>query len=467
MESGSPSSVLKIREYASQTLIMERDFYRDDFESLLQRKADEYRMYPADKIWENIGKRLHRNQHAFYSKTIGFTAILIFCFNIIPSKYQQKFSPVEAWKVAAMTAAQDNTIVANQNASSKNQKKKFSPVSANVTAVKTNTENALPVSIALEEDASAIMVTEDAAMLEERNTISNFVASAEKELKGTRVSMPDFADISFKEGVKVDDAEIENISFAPNALENKTDAELNYEVKVPVINKPANKELVYHITPSISYRALRTPTSFTFGNFLPIDPDNAVKHSPALGLEFGIAVMTPLSEKIKFISGIQANYTSYEVQAYTSLPQMTSVRLSGFNNIQRVSSLRTNNGMAKQSLLNKTLQVSVPLGLQFRLAGNNNFSWNLSTTVQPSFMLDATGYLVTSDFNNYIKAPEFLRRFNVNGGIETYFTWKSGKMIWQAGPSLRYQVLSNSISEYPIREHLLQYGFRLGLIRRF
>ena len=467
MESGSPSSVLKIREYASQTLIMERDFYRDDFESLLKRKADEYRMYPAEKIWENIGKRLHRNQRAFYSKTIGFTTVLIVFFNIIPSKYQQKFSPVEAWKVAAMTAAQDNSVIVNQNASSTNRKKNFSLASPWVTAVETISENTLPTAIALEEDASAIMVTEDEMVREERNTTDDFVASAEKEIKGTRVSMPDFADITFKEDIKVKNAEIENTSLAPNALQNKTDAELNYEVKVPVINKPTNKELVYHITPSISYRALRTPTSFTFGNFLPIDPDNAVKHSPALGLEFGIAVMTPLTEKIKFISGIQANYTSYEVLAYTSLPQMTSVRLSGFNNIQRVSSLRTNNGMAKQSLLNKTLQVSVPLGLQFRLAGNNNFSWNLSTTVQPSFMLDATGYLVTSDFNNYIKAPEFLRRFNVNGGIETYFTWKSGKTIWQAGPSLRYQVLSNSVSEYPIREHLLQYGFRLGLIRRF
>ena len=242
---------------------------------------------------------------------------------------------------------------------------------------------------------------------------------------------------------------------------------MNYEVKVPVITKSGSKELVYYITPSISYRALRTPTSFTFGNLLPSDPDNTVKHSPALGMEVGVSILTPISEKVKFISGIQANYTSYEVLAYTTLPQMTSVRMSGFNNIQRVSSLRTNGGTAKQDLLNKTLQISVPLGFQFRLAGNNNFSWNANTTVQPSFMLDATGYLVTSDFNNYIKAPEFLRRFNLNGGLETYFTWKSGKMIWQAGPSLRYQVFSNSVSAYPIREHLLQYGFRMGIIRRF
>ncbi|MFZ9719001.1 MAG: hypothetical protein ACO3BD_06555, partial [Chitinophagaceae bacterium] len=84
-----------------------------------------------------------------------------------------------------------------------------------------------------------------------------------------------------------------------------------------------------------------------------------------------------------------------------------------------------------------------------------------------SYMLDATGYLVTSDFNNYIKAPEFLRRFNVNTGLETFVSFKRGKTIWQAGPSLRYQMLSNSVSAYPVREYLVQYGFRLGLIRRF
>jgi hypothetical protein len=303
--------------------------------------------------------------------------------------------------------------------------------------------------------------------LTQRKITNNFVASQTHNLKGDHASMPDFSSISSK-GVELNASDKSAETEADDILfQNFTDAERNYEVKVPIISKAANKELVYHFTPSISYRALQTPTNFTFGNLLPQEPDNAEKHTPALGLEFGIRVLSPISEKVKFISGIQLNYTSYDVVAYSIFPQMTTVRLSGFNNIQRVSSLRTNGGAIEQDLLNKTLQVSIPLGLQFRLYGNNHLSWNLSTTLQPSYMIDATGYLVTSDFNNYIKAPEFLRRFNVNSGIETFVSWKRGKMIWQAGPSLRYQMLSNSVSAYPVREHLIQYGLKLGLIRRF
>lgn len=452
---------------------MERDFNRDDFESMLKRKADEYSMYPAEGVWENIEKELHSRPGAYSLKSSAITLMLLCFISVIPSSYQQRFSPVEPWKVAAMLAEGETDVSPNTVASIRPTKKISTPSITKASIIADAPAQGVemtPVIITEKQvfdvDAEEIPASQEVAPIE-RNITTDAILSFSNTLKGEELEMPDFSNMISKQIELNDNDEKAEAKTENNLIQNLTDAERNYEVKVPIITRPTNKELAYHFTPSISYRALQTPTSFTFGNLLPQDPDNAVKHNPALGVEFGIRVLSPISEKVKFISGIQINYTSYDVLAYSSFPQMTTVRMSGFNNIQRISNLRTNGGATEKDLLNKTLQVSIPLGLQFRLYGNKNLSWNLSTTVQPSYMLDATGYLVTSDFNNYIKAPEFLRRFNVNTGLETFVSFKRGKTIWQAGPSLRYQMLSNSVSAYPVREYLVQYGFRLGLIRRF
>lgn len=452
---------------------MERDFNRDDFESMLKRKADEYSMYPAESVWENIEKKLHPRSGAFALKSSAITLMLLCFISVIPSSYQQRFSPVEPWKVAAMQAESEFDVSPNTVAAIRPSKKISTPSITNASITPDASARIVDVVPLINTEKQAFDIDADEMLLSqevapaERNNTNDAIVSFSNTLKGEEVAMPDFSNITSKGTTLNYNEEKVQVATENNLIQNLTDAERNYEVKVPIITRTANKELEYHFTPSISYRALQTPTSFTFGNLLPQDPDNAVKHNPALGVEFGIRILSPISEKVKFISGIQLNYTSYDVLAYSSFPQMTTVRMSGFNNIQRISNLRTNGGAIEKDLLNKTLQVSIPLGLQFRLYGNKNLAWNLSTTLQPSYMLDATGYLVTSDFNNYIKAPEFLRRFNVNAGLETFVSFKRGKMIWQAGPSLRYQMLSNSVSAYPVREYLVQYGFKLGLIRRF
>src|SRR4249920_4175060 len=41
---------------------MERKHYMDEFETFLTEKADQYKLYPSDKVWENILKHLHPNR---------------------------------------------------------------------------------------------------------------------------------------------------------------------------------------------------------------------------------------------------------------------------------------------------------------------------------------------------------------------------------------------------------------------
>ncbi|MFZ9719298.1 MAG: hypothetical protein ACO3BD_08065, partial [Chitinophagaceae bacterium] len=351
---------------------MERDFNRDDFESMLKRKADEYSMYPAEGVWENIEKELHSRPGAYSLKSSAITLMLLCFISVIPSSYQQRFSPVEPWKVAAMLAEGETDVSPNTVASIRPTKKISTPSITKASIIADAPAQGVemtPVIITEKQvfdvDAEEIPASQEVAPIE-RNITTDAILSFSNTLKGEELEMPDFSNMISKQIELNDNDEKAEAKTENNLIQNLTDAERNYEVKVPIITRPTNKELAYHFTPSISYRALQTPTSFTFGNLLPQDPDNAVKHNPALGVEFGIRVLSPISEKVKFISGIQINYTSYDVLAYSSFPQMTTVRMSGFNNIQRISNLRTNGGATEKDLLNKTLQVSIPLGLQFR-----------------------------------------------------------------------------------------------------
>jgi hypothetical protein len=38
---------------------MERNYFNEGFESFLREKTDEYKLYPSDKVWEQINRRLH------------------------------------------------------------------------------------------------------------------------------------------------------------------------------------------------------------------------------------------------------------------------------------------------------------------------------------------------------------------------------------------------------------------------
>ena len=38
---------------------MERNYYSEGFENFLKEKSDEYKLYPSEKVWNNINKKLH------------------------------------------------------------------------------------------------------------------------------------------------------------------------------------------------------------------------------------------------------------------------------------------------------------------------------------------------------------------------------------------------------------------------
>jgi hypothetical protein len=467
---------------------MERFMYQDDsFERMLKQKADEYRMYPADQSWDIIYNQLH-NPSKFNWKLASFLTLTFVSLSIWVSVNQHEVKPV----VAKAITANDAIVAVYKPVPAKNK-----TAAKTIAALQKRSEvlvnqinnNSGEVTVVANESAATstetiIIAPATTEVVKENNTVTSHpVADApvapqakeEKELSlsfaqelRSKLNIPAAvfnqttpALVSLQQNNNTESTAV----AADIADENKTDAELNYEVKVPVtIHTPAPKAfLQFHITPSASYRVLVSDNKFNFGNLR--DPNAAVVHRTSIGFEAGATFVKPLSNAISFTAGLQFNFTNYTLVGSRYNPEWATVILNSARNIQRVSDLRTQNGYFPLDISNRTFQLSAPVGLQFRLLKTPRISWNMGTSIQPTYLLNATGYLVTNDFKNYIKAPDFIRRFNLNYSIETFIRLNSGKSQFMMGPQFRYQLLSNSKGNYPVQEHLVDYGFRIGFIR--
>jgi hypothetical protein len=118
-------------------------------------------------------------------------------------------------------------------------------------------------------------------------------------------------------------------------------------------------------------------------------------------------------------------------------------------------------------LNNKTIQFSLPIGADYKLAGNDKLKWYIGATIQPTYVASGNAYLVSSDYKNYIDMPSMLRAWNLNAGFESFVSYKtsSGSYI-NLGPQFRYQLLSTYSNRYTYSENLYNIGIKLGIMRK-
>ncbi len=448
---------------------MERYMYQDDsFERLLKQKADEYRMYPSDDSWNKIQQKLRSNNNNFNWKGAAFLTTIFISLSLYVSIHQDHLAISK--NITATSAVENKTNSVSLSKASTpflGAKKKKNIKTASTTIYQT-----LPNKVS----AETILVTETKTISTSPDFISKEATDAglEKEQIAIELTM---TDQSYRLSSLVPDIAPLNIAQQQSSIvaveskapivvdENKTDADLNYEVNVPVTikSKPAT-QIQFYATPSVSYRVLISDNKFIFGNFQQ-NVESAVSQSSSVGFEVGAAIMFPISNRLKFRTGLQLNRTQYIVTASKFAQEQAIVSLNAAPTTQRTTNLRTSNGYFPEDIVNTTFQISIPLGLEFRLAGTQKLSWHLGAGVQPTYQLHATGYLVTGDLKNYIKAPDLLSKMNLNSSLETFFRWGNKKFELQAGPQLRYQLFSNSKGKYPVQEHLVDYGFKIGFIK--
>jgi hypothetical protein len=244
-----------------------------------------------------------------------------------------------------------------------------------------------------------------------------------------------------------------------------------------------------YITPSVTYRTLfensiaegRTTLQSLVTNPFVRQPgiENSVDHKPGPSIELGGAVAYQLAKKWQLKVGAQVNYTSYHATANNiQHPITTNIAVNDFTNgsldiENRSASISNTPGSNNNRLNNYTVQLALPIGFAYKLAGNNDLKFFAGATLQPSFILVGSSPLLSSDRLFYIENntkqgdASFMRRFNVAMGIETYASFRMGEYTFLAGPQLRYQLLTTNSNKYTIGEKLYNIGIKLGISKKF
>jgi len=467
---------------------MERQFNNGDFEKLLRDNANQYRMYPSEKVWKGIHSTLHTRRR-WYGLTAAIMFLLtgslvsVFIFSDRQGKNtlaEQKINAVQA-DTKKETSSPENIVP--------DKAQKFTP------AIKP-TKSADQRAVYITESSSIGPVfnfpsgnDQTTASLDNSNRLNNEEAIQPGTPDKNEVSSDEQLLINLgilknnnkvsTEGTFHNELYVEKRNIEEESSVNKdTEKEMNTAISalasqtIPFIKskKQAKVTAQVYFTPTVSYRKLTENKNVynNIGFYVPvIDLDNLVKHKPAMGLEFGIEARYRVSENFFIKTGFQFNINRYDIRAYSHPTEIATVALNsgyGFDSLASLSNYRNFSGSSPNSnwLENFYFQAAIPVGAEVILSNKKNFQWGISGTIQPTYVIGDRAYVISSDYKNYAKFPDLMRRWNLSTGIGTFISYSTGKIKWQVGPHVRYQHLSSFVSELTVKEKLFSAGLKVG-----
>ncbi|HEY4337097.1 MAG TPA: outer membrane beta-barrel protein [Puia sp.] len=234
------------------------------------------------------------------------------------------------------------------------------------------------------------------------------------------------------------------------------------------------------LSPTVNYRSVSglDPSYEKWGpsNNFSGSPAQMINSSPALGFEFGGSILYRLTRNFSVKGGLRFNFARYKITAFgDSVARQHTNFDSYFGYVQGMASQASaaqQRGNApppgpaedKLTLNNDYYQLSAPIGFELRVLGNERLQFNLGASVQPSYLLGTTSYMLSQDLTKYSKDPARYRRWNVSGGIEAFLSYRVGNIRWQIGPEFRYQFMSTYTSQ-SFSENLKTYGLKIGITK--
>ncbi len=460
---------------------MESNEYNSGFEHFLREKADQYKLYPSDKVWAAVNDKLHPRKKWPYVVVAAIFIGLGISGNIhdslIANGSKGKKSPDISRELMASQGSNqqkvmvDNPVIAAKlNPASQDLDEVSSPASV-LKVVHRNTE------VQVEETRADLgnrltAVPADLASVESYrkeykpgNRESDVTAPSSALLESGSLAMNDqvhlLATVSRRNGPVDNKLVAESKKAAP-----KTTA---IKVLKPYKNMFG---LQFYVSPSVSYRRLdghgiRTYNATTGGFNYSGDVNNIVDQRSMTGVEAGAALVFSMNKKLRFKTGLQFNMSQYEVKAYQHSAELVPMTAAGIGHSQvnAISLFRSTGINGRSTLKNQRMMLSIPVGAEWTVINKKKFQFNVAGSIQPTYVINNQSYMVSSDLKNYAQSPSLYRHFNFNTGFEAFITFRTGATKWNIGPQVRYQLMSSYKSQYPINEHLMDYGFKVGMTR--
>jgi len=235
-----------------------------------------------------------------------------------------------------------------------------------------------------------------------------------------------------------------------------------------------------YIAPTLNTHYLNGLNYQTMAQSMPNSPimvvhfanvNGFVDNTPSIGYDVGGNILYRISKNISLKAGVDFSFNRYYIKVYNSGGSQASATLNTYFGYINDTTANVNSGGGSTGSINKNpehfqnryYQISLPVGVEMKLAGNNKVQLHMGVTLQPSYLLNTDAYVLSDDFSSYVKNAEAFRRWNLIGGVEAYISYPIGKVRLEIGPQVRYQIFSTYKNSYPLQENMLNYGIRIGI----
>lgn len=456
---------------------MDHNFFNNDFEEFLKQKADQYKMYPADRVWNNIYSSLHGRRKwmiLFFtllfiasSLYIGRQAVLSnysYMVTEINNVPETSFSSIRQ-PVPSNVSLQHFVPAASQQGSAGEASiSSVRDISGNELALENKdvAGSKIVSNVPVKHSAGITGIAENEIAVIKSNPVSPVITGSVQNVSTD--------DINLKQETPVP---IDAVVPEKAVVQNEKPVTANASPKPTAIQaaKASKLFLQLYASPVTTYRRLYNesrlnaagPVSSSYGDNI----NKYVHHKPALGFEVGGRLQYKLSNSLSVYAGAQLNYSRYYVDAYKFKVEKASIALndSRFDTLSGYTDIRNFSGYSPEQLQNQYWQASVPLGVEITLLGNKRLQLGVAGGIQPTFVFHSSSYLISSDYKNYMQSPDMTRSFNVHTNFEAFISYKAGGLKWQLGPQFRSQLLSSYSNQYKVREYLTEFGIKLGITK--
>lgn len=464
----------------------------DSLEQLLQKEANKQRMYPSEAIWDNIRVELHGKPKwpALFIAFISIVGLLIITtvFNYPPKslliKCIENNQPIQSIANNTTSSKKEiaaNSLIKNKAEDTKNLKafeiahliKNYS-----IKTASNNTINDVEINNNIEDES---LINNNNSLVESKKiriNFSNKLTTIDNE-DVVEKSIANILQIVDENKVLDSDSNIDKSIF-PMAvggnLSKESETYLNqFKKSAQTKNNLNNRwKLQFYLTPSLSYRTLDDDKSrlmYTTNQAdrqaLSSNVNDVVRHKPAMGIEFGVAVLYGVTKNFYLKSGLQFNSRQYGIDAYRADGQASFayVQNNQLNTISLQSAYTTKQGFNQTKLDNQLYQISMPIGLQWDFVQGERWGVSVAATLQPTYTFNKNIYIVSTDYKYYADGTSFFRRWNVNSSSELFLTLNSKNIKWFFGPQIRFQQKPTYNDIYPIKEYRVDYGIKVGFTK--
>jgi len=441
----------------------------DNFEEFLQSEVNNQKMFPSDRVWNNIAKQIQPPKPWPALTLISLLIVLslgIATFMNYPPKTNLLSN---IYKAGSDRHLSNNHININNSINSVG----LQPIH-NLTVAWAVSKIGL---IATSQKVNHDFIISKSGQQLNRPTLFNEIAR-NSPVHDAFIFKSENAPLSNKILDEVIDVHLlahpnVKVAIARNVKQGITSIDYHYPNRMRSMNRPRlPNSIQYEIytTPTRSYRTLQNDQVLSqISSINASNVNSQVKQKAELGSELGLGIRYKLSNNVTFKTGLQFNIRQYSIDAYKSAGGLATIQVVQNNKVETLgitsSFSNTSIGEAETKLNNKLYQVSIPLGVDWNIYDTKNIGINIGASLQPTYSLNRNVYIISTDYKYYANGESLFRKWNINSCINAGITYKLKSATISFGPQLRYQHLSTFVDKYPIKEYRMDYGIRLGVVK--